>query len=87
MEIVRAGNERVLSARLSDAAYFFDHDVKQPLGARVEGLKKVTYQEKLGTTYRQDHAREGRFQRTLRCFLKRISRWPSGPPSFARPIC
>jgi len=51
METVRAGNERVLAARLSDAAYFFDHDVKQPLADRVEGLKKVTYQEKLGTIY------------------------------------
>lgn len=51
MDIVRAGNERVLAARLSDAAYFFDHDVKQPLGDRIEGLKKVTYQEKLGTVY------------------------------------
>jgi glycyl-tRNA synthetase beta chain len=51
MEIVRAGNERVLAARLSDAAYFFDHDVKLPLADRVEGLKKVTYQEKLGTLY------------------------------------
>jgi glycyl-tRNA synthetase beta chain len=51
MEIVRAGNERVLTARLSDAAYFFDHDLKQTLADRVEGLKKVTYQEKLGTLY------------------------------------
>ena len=51
MEIVRAGNERVLAARLSDAAYFFDHDVKVLLADRVEGLKKVTYQEKLGTIY------------------------------------
>ena len=51
MEIVRAGNERVLAARLSDAAYFFDHDVKQPLGERVEALRKVTYQEKLGSLY------------------------------------
>ncbi len=51
MEVVRAGNERVLSARLSDAAYFFDHDVKQPLANRVEGLRKVMYQEKLGTIY------------------------------------
>jgi glycyl-tRNA synthetase beta chain len=51
MENIRAGNERVLAARLSDAAYFFDHDVKQPLSARVEGLKTVTYQEKLGTTF------------------------------------
>jgi glycyl-tRNA synthetase beta chain len=51
MDVVRAGNERVLAARLSDAAYFFDHDVKQPLGDRIDGLKKVTYQEKLGTVY------------------------------------
>jgi glycyl-tRNA synthetase beta chain len=51
MDIVRGGNERVLAARLSDAAYFFDHDVKIPLAERVGGLKKVTYQEKLGTVY------------------------------------
>jgi glycyl-tRNA synthetase beta chain len=51
MDVVRAGNERVLAARLSDAAYFFDHDVKQPLAERVEGLKKVTFQEKLGSLY------------------------------------
>ncbi len=51
MEVVRAGNERVLAARLSDAAYFFDHDVKLPLNTRVEGLKKVTFQEKLGTIH------------------------------------
>jgi glycyl-tRNA synthetase beta chain len=51
MTVVQAGNERVLTARMSDAAYFFDHDVKVPLADRVEGLKKVTYQEKLGTVY------------------------------------
>ena len=51
MDVVRAGNERVLAARLSDAAYFFDHDLKVPLADRVDGLKKVTYQEKLGTIY------------------------------------
>ncbi len=50
-DVVRAGNERVLAARLSDAAYFFDHDVKVKLSDRVEGLKKVMYQEKLGTLY------------------------------------
>jgi glycyl-tRNA synthetase beta chain len=51
MEVVRAGNERVLTARMSDAAYFYDHDLKVNLGDRVEDLKKVTYQEKLGTVY------------------------------------
>ncbi|MDH4161147.1 MAG: glycine--tRNA ligase subunit beta [Nitrospirota bacterium] len=51
MEVVRAGNERVLTARLSDAAYFFDHDIQVKLADRVEGLKKVTYQEKLGSVH------------------------------------
>jgi glycyl-tRNA synthetase beta chain len=51
MGVVQAGNERVLTARLSDAAYFFDHDVKTPLADRVESLKKVTYQEKLGSVH------------------------------------
>jgi len=51
MDVIQAGNERVLAARLSDAAYFFDHDIKQPLESRVEGLKKVTYQEKLGSLF------------------------------------
>ena len=51
MAVVQAGNERVLTARLSDAAYFYDHDVKVKLADRVEGLKKVMYQEKLGTLY------------------------------------
>ena len=51
MDVVRAGNERVLMARMSDAAYFYDHDLKVNLGDRVEELKKVTYQEKLGTLY------------------------------------
>jgi glycyl-tRNA synthetase beta chain len=51
MGVVQAGNERVLTARMSDAAYFFDHDMKTPLADRVEGLKKVTYQEKLGSVH------------------------------------
>jgi glycyl-tRNA synthetase beta chain len=51
MGVVKAGNERVLAARMSDAAYFFDHDIKVRLADRVEGLKKVTYQEKLGTLH------------------------------------
>jgi glycyl-tRNA synthetase beta chain len=51
MGVVQAGNERVLAARMSDAAYFYDHDLKVPLADRVEGLKKVTYQEKLGSVY------------------------------------
>jgi glycyl-tRNA synthetase beta chain len=46
--IVR-GNERVLRARLADAAFFFDQDRKQPLVARVERLAGIVYHRQLGT--------------------------------------
>ncbi|MBK8068611.1 MAG: glycine--tRNA ligase subunit beta [Rhodanobacteraceae bacterium] len=48
---IRKGYERVVRPRLSDAAFFFDQDLKQPLADLVEGLKTVTYQQKLGTLY------------------------------------
>lgn len=48
---VIAGNERVLRARLSDAAFFFQQDKKQSLFDYVEKLKGVLFQEKLGTLY------------------------------------
>jgi glycyl-tRNA synthetase beta chain len=50
-KVVVKGNERVLKARLSDAAYFFHDDLKIPLEKRVEQLKKVVFQAKLGTSY------------------------------------
>ncbi|MGD0584826.1 MAG: glycine--tRNA ligase subunit beta [Oryzomonas sp.] len=49
--VVVKGNERVLRARLSDARFFFDEDRKVKLDDRVEALKKVVYQQKLGTSY------------------------------------
>ena len=51
MGMIREGNERVLRARLEDAAFFWDEDRKIPLASYVERLKAVTYQEKLGTVY------------------------------------
>ncbi len=51
MDVVRAGNERVLRARLSDAKYFYEHDLTKTLADRVDDLKKVVFQIKLGTTY------------------------------------
>jgi glycyl-tRNA synthetase beta chain len=45
------GNEKVLKARLSDAVFFFEDDLKIPLEKRVEQLKKVVFQAKLGTSY------------------------------------
>ncbi|MGQ9646924.1 MAG: glycine--tRNA ligase subunit beta [Thermodesulfobacteriota bacterium] len=49
--VVVKGNERVLKARLSDANFFFQDDLKIPLEKRVEELKKVVFQAKLGTSY------------------------------------
>jgi glycyl-tRNA synthetase beta chain len=43
------GNERVVRPRLADAKFFFDQDRKKALDARVLGLAKVVYHNKLGT--------------------------------------
>ena len=51
MKVIREGNERVLRARLEDAAFFWEEDRKIPLASYVERLKSVTYQEKLGSVY------------------------------------
>lgn len=50
-DLARRGFERVLRARLSDGRFFFDEDRKTPLVERVERLKKVTFQAKLGSTH------------------------------------
>ncbi len=46
---VRAGNERVIRPRFSDAEFFWNQDRKQPLAARQEALKQVVFQQRLGT--------------------------------------
>jgi glycyl-tRNA synthetase beta chain len=50
-QVVVAGNERVLKARLADAMFFWQEDRKVKLETRLEALKKVVYQAKLGTSY------------------------------------
>jgi len=47
------GNERVIRPRLTDAAFFFETDKKQTLESRLEKLKTVTFQEKLGSLYQK----------------------------------
>lgn len=49
LEKVKAGNEKVLKARLEDAAFYYREDQKTPLVDLVEKLEKVTYHEKLGS--------------------------------------
>lgn len=48
IEVVQAGNERVLRARLDDAKFFFNEDRKKALADRKEGLTKIVFQEGLG---------------------------------------
>ena len=48
IEVVQAGNERVLRARLDDAKFFFNEDRKKSLIDRQEGLTKIVFQEGLG---------------------------------------
>ncbi|MBF2073612.1 MAG: glycine--tRNA ligase subunit beta [Synechococcales cyanobacterium C42_A2020_086] len=48
-ELIAAGNERVIRARLSDGKYFFDVDRKQPLEAYLPRLETVTFQADLGS--------------------------------------
>ena len=48
-ETVRAGNERVIRPRLRDAEFFFREDLKTPLAERREELKRIVFQEGLGS--------------------------------------
>lgn len=51
LDIVRAGNENVLRARLADAEFFYQEDLKKGLESGEEKLKSIVFQEKLGTVY------------------------------------
>ncbi|WP_106639046.1 glycine--tRNA ligase subunit beta [Allosphingosinicella vermicomposti] len=44
-----AGNEKVLAARLSDAKFFWEQDLKIPLEKQAEKLSQIVFHEKLGT--------------------------------------
>ncbi|MBZ0216377.1 MAG: glycine--tRNA ligase subunit beta [Fimbriimonadaceae bacterium] len=46
-----AGNEKVIAARLSDAKFFWEQDLKIHLEDRLEKLKEITFHEKLGTQF------------------------------------
>ncbi|MEC4685212.1 MAG: glycine--tRNA ligase subunit beta [Nitrospirota bacterium] len=48
---VRSGAERVIRARFDDARFYYEDDLKRPLSDRLEELKRVTFQEKLGSLY------------------------------------
>ncbi len=49
LDTVKEGNEKVLRARLADAEFFFEEDLKTPLRSNVAKLGKIVFQESLGT--------------------------------------
>lgn len=49
LDLVAEGNERVLCARLEDAEFFYQEDLRQPMDANVEKLSAVVFHEKLGS--------------------------------------
>lgn len=49
LDIVRAGNEKVLLARLADAAFFWQEDCEKPLVENAPRLENIVFHEKLGT--------------------------------------
>ncbi|MDD3022519.1 MAG: glycine--tRNA ligase subunit beta [Syntrophomonadaceae bacterium] len=49
LDTVRAGNERVLKARLEDALFFWNEDTKKSLSDMAPGLKDVLFHEQLGS--------------------------------------
>ena len=71
-EIIARNAERVLSARLRDARFFWDADRTQPLESRVDRLGTILFHKKLGT-YREKAER-----------VERLARWIAGDV-FARP--
>jgi len=48
---VRAGNERVIRPRFSDAAFFWEQDLKHPLEHHIKRLKSLKFQDKLGSMH------------------------------------
>lgn len=50
-EIVVAGNEKVLGARLEDAKFFYNDDISKPLESYIDSIKGIMFQDRLGTMY------------------------------------
>ncbi len=65
---VRAGNERVIRPRFSDAAFFWEQDLRQPLQDFGPKLEKVIFQERLGTLAEKS-TRLGHISQQIACLL------------------
>ena len=68
-EQVIKGNEKVMHARLSDAAFFFNQDKKSPLSSHIPATKRVVFQLKLGSL----EAKSLRLQEFMHYFSQALS--------------
>ncbi len=66
---LRNGNERVIQPRLSDAAFFWEKDIKFGLENRVDALKQVIYQKQIGNL----HERKNRITEIASYLAKHIN--------------
>jgi len=66
--LIKQGNERVIQPRLSDAAFFWERDLKNGLAYHADSLKKVVYQKQLGTL----HDKSERLQKTMATLAKAL---------------
>ena len=62
--LIAKGNEWVLNARLADARFFYESDVRQPLESRLQDLSRLTFQDRLGD-YRQKTGRLQELSETI----------------------
>ena len=81
--IVRKGHERVLRARLADAAFFFEEDKKRALKDYLDDLKGVVYQADLGTS----HAKVLRFSRLAEYICEKALPDKAGDVKTAAMLC
>jgi glycyl-tRNA synthetase beta chain len=72
MSVVARGHERVLRARLEDARFFYRSDISIPFETRVEKLKGVMFQAKLGSM----HEKTARIQQLSRFLAGKIEGGP-----------
>ena len=75
-----AGNERVIRARLSDAKFFYETDLKIRLEERLDKLKEIVFHEKLGSQYE----RVERIERLARELAPRVGADPDKAARAAR---
>jgi glycyl-tRNA synthetase beta chain len=83
--VIRAGHERVLKARFSDAEFFWNADQKVPLAERAADgwLQRVTYQAKLGSegSYAAKTSRMKAIAENICAELEEQGKLKSGQPS------